>query len=79
MMKVSVFVCVCERERERESICLLISICSTCLFNSPFYHFLKYVCASGGKCQALVLLCLTGDYDLKGVCCSGRGSPLTQG
>lgn len=78
-MKVCVHVCLCEGEGAY--VCLLTyvqCVCFILLYNTLKYAF-SVLPSRGRECQALVLLSLSEDYDLKGVCCSGRGSCLTQG
>lgn len=74
---VCMYACVCKREGAY--VCILTYVHCVCLI--PLYTTLKIslVCALGEKCHALMCFCLSEDYDLRGVCCSGRGSHLTQG
>lgn len=72
-------VCLCVWERE--NICVHINICSLCLFNSPLHHFKNkpFLYFRGennvDQCCSVCLKIMI----LRGVCCSGRGSCLTQG
>lgn len=76
-------VCVCVYEKG--SICVHINICSLSWFNSPLQHLRSNPCLclwETVSCTDVSVFCFVffpEDYDWRGVCCSERGSLLTQG